>query len=107
MSSLLKREADLKESLQRMTQGRDLQAEQIRDTEEPAWIAGADVRWHRWIDQRRSIINAELAQVRALQYQQRSKMALAFGKQQVILSLNKQEIASSKLKFERRKDYKS
>lgn len=46
---------------------------------DPAMMAGADLRWHRWIDGRRSALNGELARTLVDVARARAALKHAFG----------------------------
>ena len=52
------------------------------------------MQWHRWIDQRRELLNRELAQVLAQKMRQQEKLRLAFGRHQAAKSVV--EVATKK-----------
>lgn len=54
---------------------------------DPAFAAGADVRWHQWVDARRTVINTELARVLALKSESQRSLQRAFGKDQALDTL--------------------
>lgn len=107
MAELLTREAALRRNLAQLTESRAAQAQAPRASDEAALIAGADIRWHHWVDQRRATINTELAQVLALQENCRVALTKAFGRDQVAQSLLQQTRQLSLTKRQRRASYES
>ena len=106
MAQLRLREDRLRSNLAQLIQQKETQADAMRDGA-AAIVAGADVRWHQWVDQRRTVINAELAQVRALQEGCRAKLSNAFGRDQAVQDLNAKLTAEAKFAQQRRKSYES
>ncbi len=107
MAELLAREADLRRNLAQLTESRSAQANAPRAPDEAALVAGADIRWHHWVDQRRATINMELAQVLALQDNCRFALKKAFGRDQVAQSLLQQTLDADQQKKRRRTSYES
>lgn len=107
MAKLLAREADLRRNLAQLTESRSAQARASRAPNEAALVAGADIRWHHWVDQRRAIINTELAQVLALQDNCRVALKQAFGRDQAAQTLLRNAAQSEKVKKQRRTLYES
>lgn len=62
-------------------------AQQKPEAGSPAYKAGADVRWQRWVDRRREEINFELARVLARKDATKSRLRIAFGKDRAIQML--------------------
>lgn len=84
MAEFKAREADLRQRLI------DLAAQKTRDPrphDDPALIAEADLRWQRWVDQRRAAVNAELAQVLAQIDSRQQKLRGLFGRDQAARAL--------------------
>ena len=107
MAELLAREADLRRNLMQLTESRSAQAQAPRESNEAALVAGADIRWHNWVDQRRALINTELAQVLALQESCRAVLTRAFGRDQVAQSLLRQTLKADLAKRLRKTTYES
>ncbi len=107
MAELLAREVDLRRNLAQLTESRSAQANAPRAPDEAALVAGADIRWHHWVDQRRATINMELAQVLALQDNCRFALKKAFGRDQVAQSLLQQTLDADQQKKRRRTSYES
>lgn len=104
---LADREAGIHAQLRDLNAARAAQSTAERSADEPAMIAKADMRWHRWIDQRREVLNRELAQVLALKSQQQMKLQTAFGRHQATLKLAQRAAAKAKADKERRAGYMS
>lgn len=90
MATLLAREASLRRNLADLVSERDATAAVRRSSDDPALIAGALIRWHAWVDQRRATINGELAQVLAKKAECAQRLRHAFGKDQVAQALIRQ-----------------
>ena len=107
MTDLVHKEMALRQNLEQLIQSKANQAQAKRNSDEAALIAGADIRWHQWVDQRRAKINMELAQILALKENSRTKLRRAFGRDQVTQSLHKQAVQSEKHTLQRKQDYES
>ena len=107
MAEILKREAALRRNLEQLTQSKAAQSEALQRVDQPALIAGADIRWQRWVDQRRTTINTELAQVLAQKENCRLKLTGAFGRDQAAQALHKRQHDADRIRQRRRTDYES
>lgn len=107
MATLRAREAALRRNLEHLVQTRRTQAQAPRAADDAALVAGADIRWHRWVDQRRAVINHELAQVLAQKAACRVRLQKAFGKDQAAQALQKQAEAVVRQRVMRRAAYES
>lgn len=107
MAELLSREAALRANLADLVARKAAQAGAARQPGEAALIAGADMRWHRWVDQRRAVINTELAQVLALKENCRARLKDAFGRDQAAHALRDRAVRAQKRALQRRADYES
>jgi predicted nucleic acid-binding Zn-ribbon protein len=87
MAALKSKEAGLRQNLQALTAQKTQQANQQRAADDPAMIARADLRWQHWVDQRRAAINAELAQVLALNADCQQRLQHVFGRDQAARAL--------------------
>ncbi len=68
-----------------------------RPGDDPATMAGADANWQIWVDQRRRALNLELARLLAAQERLRHDLGQAFGRDQAIRALAKQQNAQTVL----------
>ncbi len=69
-----------------------------------AIVAGADVRWQRWIDQRKTEINLQLANLAAEQPKALAKLKKAFGRKEALAQLCKTEKLETRARVARRAD---
>lgn len=102
-SDLSLKEARLRENLQQLVAKRQTLTERTAELD-PARNAGADVRWFKWVEDRRAVINTELAQLAAKKLQLQQKMRRAFGKEQVFQDLIKRQTVTENQKRVRRSD---
>ena len=84
MASLTRRESEIKSQLAGLVETRVAAANRVQSEPDAAMIAGADLRWHRWIDQRRAILNSELAQLRASKAAVQKRLQKAFGRHEAV-----------------------
>lgn len=81
------REKELRSVLTTLVADQSHRAAQLMAEPDAALRAGADVQWRAWVEQRRRLINAELANCLAAQARHREAAAKAFGRHQAVLSL--------------------
>lgn len=105
MAALLAKETALRQNLDQLVHARRSQVEAQRADDDVALVAGADVRWHRWVDQRRGVINTELAQVLAQKAACHVRLQTAFGKDQAAQELLKRAMSADQQIAERRASY--
>lgn len=104
MADLKAHEADLRQNLI------DLAAQKLRDPraeDDPALIAGADLRWQQWVDQRRAAVNAELAKLLALIDNRQHRLRGLFGRDQAVRALADRAQKDRRLQRLRARDYES
>ena len=58
---------------------------------DPATLAGADLRWQRWAEERRREINMSLARLRVEQIQAAEALTKTFGRSQAVAALIRAE----------------
>lgn len=107
MAQLLQRELGLRENLRQLVASRTLRQGETLRKSDPALSAGADIRWHKWVDERRAIINAELAQIIGQQEHCRARLQRSFAQDQAARALIKQSIVQEHQIRERRAGYES
>lgn len=104
MAELRQQEAALRQNLADLLGDRAARDAAKAGAADPAMRAGADVRWHVWIDQRRAVINQELAKVRARMAALEPKLRRAFGKDLVAQQLQKTALEDARQEAARRDD---
>ncbi len=107
LAEVTAREMGLRGQLQILVADRRAVAERTRQPDEPAFTAGADLRWHRWVDQRREVINAELARVLVLKEERLRGLRLAFGRDQASAEISKASARQRGVTQKRRASYES
>lgn len=107
MAKLLRRGEDLRRNLTQLTDRKATFARAQKRLDDPAIVAGADIRWHHWVDQRRATINTELAQVLAQKENARAKLRKAFGRDQATNALLRGISQKVQQDMRRRSDYES
>lgn len=85
------REAEIRRLLAELKSERAGRMAAVGQAPDLAFAAGADVRWLRWVDQRRSALNSELAQLLAAQDTMREALRRAFGRDLATKALLEQE----------------
>lgn len=107
LARLSAQEAALRDNLIQLQDSKRARAVALQQGSDTAHIAGADMHWHQWADQRRSLINTELAQVLAQKAECLRQLQQAFGKEQAIITLMKTAKAQVVQDAARRKSYES
>jgi hypothetical protein len=107
MAELMTREEGLRRNLDQLVLQRQARFEGGLDPSDTALRGGADMRWQRWVDQRRAVINAELALVLAQRSECRRRLQHAFGKDQAIQMLHAEAKSRVKQLRQRRDLYES
>ena len=102
LAALTRQETALREQLASLA--RDRAEQSGRDAADAAVRAGADVRWHRWIDSRRLLLNQELAQLRARRLRQVKVVKAAFGRKEALVALAARVRAADRQQRARRAD---
>ena len=106
-AGLLERETRLRQNLSQLIENRQSRVAQSPQPGDVALIAGADMRWQQWVDQRRAVINGELARVMAMKESCRAKLKLAFGRDQATKALQKRAAQARLQTSRRRGNYES
>lgn len=107
MAETLRRETSIRESLANLDRRRQSRFDATIQADDTALIAGADIRWHQWIDQRRIVLNTELAQVLALKDGHKKTLRTAFGRDQAINTIKSRAAKARDLSQKRKSDYMS
>ena len=107
LAAILEKEAGLRRNIEQLMQSKSELAQAKRRSDDPARVAGADIRWNHWADQRRATINTELAQVLASKGHYEAAVKYAFGRDQVARSLQDQVANTARLASRRKADYES
>jgi len=63
-----------------------------------ALLAGADMRWHSWIQQQKRVLNTRRAALLAKQEEQRLKAQKAFGKNEAVRNLLEKSAEDARMK---------
>lgn len=107
MASAKAREAELRDALQSLNNSRSERAAATLGQVDAALVAGADAQWLTWVEQRRRLINAELAKCLVTQDHCQQEVRRAFGRDQAVIALEKTRMAGVKRTAARRSDYTS
>lgn len=92
LAGLTAKENRLRDNLAQLVNDKRKTAERS-DLSDVARAAGADIRWHKWVDERRAVINIELAQVLSRKLECQRKLRRAFGKDQALdVLVQKQQV---------------
>lgn len=101
LAQLQAKEHDLRKNLLDLVQQRNARAASVTKADDPATIAGADVHWHAWVDQRRKTINTELAQLLAQKSDCLARVQRSFGQDQAAQALLKKvQMAQRRPRYE-------
>lgn len=106
-AEIAQREARLRQNLTQLSQHKVSAPHAALNMHEAAFAADANVRWQQWVDQRRAVINTELAQVLALKENYRVRLATAFGRDQAAQAMVNRFIQERKTQTARRQSYES
>ena len=101
LAAHLRRAAELRNSLAALEGERRERATSLTEAD-PALRAGADLRWHHWIDSRRALLNAELARSLAEADRARAAVRQAFGKKMASEAVARELLATQGLLAARR-----
>lgn len=101
-NSLRNEEAALRQQISTLLSDRHDATSDQRSAQDTAFAAGADLRWHRWIESRIAQINTALASNRAAQLRARADLKTAFGREMALKALLKQDIAAERQALVRR-----
>ncbi|EBA13841.1 hypothetical protein [Roseobacter sp. CCS2] len=107
LAVVLSKENDLRQTLQDLAHQRKQRLDTPQDGGDAASVAIADLNWQLWIDQRRTIINAELARVLAEKEELTAKLRRSFGKDQAAQRLYQTSQATARIAVARKALYES
>lgn len=102
MGALRQAELAIREKLAGLQSARKSRALSLTDAD-PALLAGADLLWQTWIEQRRSALNAELSRVLLAQEAARAALGRAFGRDRATEALCARAVADQ-VKAKARRD---
>jgi hypothetical protein len=80
MRAALEKETRVEAQLAGLKTALSERADQVAKDIDPAFLAGADLRWKGWVDRQRSALNLRLARLRAERAEATDQMAQAFGR---------------------------
>ena len=106
-AKIAQREAHLRQNLAQLSQQKYDRSGASVNMQEAACAAEATVRWQQWVDQRRAVINTELAQVLALKENWRAHLTKAYGRDQAAQTVIKRLVQARKVQALRRQSYES
>ncbi|KJZ21154.1 hypothetical protein [Loktanella sp. S4079] len=106
MARLVQGEARLRQNLIQLQQRQEAQPPASATTEFVATPA-VHLRWQRWVDQRKSVINTELAQILAQKENCAAKLRSVFGRDQAAQKLVEKLQERQKLTNQRKQYYES
>lgn len=102
MGALRQAEQAIRDKLAGLENARRARALSLTDPD-PALLAGADLLWQTWIEQRRAALNGDLSRVLLAQETARAALGRAFGRDQVTEALNARA-RSDRVKTKARRD---
>lgn len=106
-AGIVEREKRLRQNLAQLIESRQSRSAQLPQPGDGALVAGADMRWQQWVDQRRAVINGELARVMVLKESCRARLQLAFGRDQATKALQERAVQARLQTHRRRGAYES
>ena len=101
-AGITRQEQDIADQLAALDSARKGRAAEAGGTPDIAFSAGADLRWHRWIDGRKEELNRQLARLRAERMRARDELRQAFGRARVVATLAEKAQAKERAERERR-----
>ena len=104
MSKLQQLEKAIRDQLSDLVVKRDASAQRATESGDAALTAGADVRWHRWIDQRRATLNQELASILSRKAAVKVRLQKSFGRNEAMRLLGVRLAEVARLESSRRED---
>ena len=102
LAQLVKSEKDLRKQLQDLIHSRNAAATRNPAADDPALKSGADLRWQRWIESRRGLLNQELASLLARRSRQTDIVRKAFGRHAAMATLRDRQIRKEAIQQSRR-----
>jgi hypothetical protein len=102
MATLRRQESALRDTVTSLDMARRTRAAGLSEAD-PALLAGADLLWQSWIEQRRAALNEALSRNRVAQEAARGALAVAFGRDQVTRTLSSR-VASDRIRARTRRD---
>ena len=103
LAKLRQRETELREALRSLSAS--LQTRSLLQETDTSLVGGADINWQAWVEQRRRLINRELALCLVEQEKARESAQKAFGREQAVKSLIKRQITHQKQIDSRKNSY--
>ncbi|WP_458789559.1 hypothetical protein [Yoonia sp. MH D7] len=101
------RETELRATLKSLYLSRNARAVATLGLADTSLVAGADSQWLIWVEQRRRLINSELARCLVVQDRCLQAVRRAFGRDQAVAALERARKAGAKKDAARRADYTS
>ena len=84
MAEIGRLEDELRSQLRNLSKIGKVSSADLNGNLDPAVMAGADLRWQRWADHKKRMINSELANVLARKENCRNKLIQAFGRNEAV-----------------------
>ena len=103
LATILARENALRKNLQQLV----VQKPKASSLDPAYAIIRGDVRWQQWVDQRQTVINAELAQVLALKENANAQLQQSHGRHQAVTAMHKKLAMYKRQNENRRISYES
>lgn len=107
MAAAKARETELRITMKSLDLSRSERAVATLGQADASLVAGADSQWLIWVEQRRRLINAELAKCLVTQDHCQQIVRRAFGRDQAVAALEMARKARAKKVAARRADYTS
>ncbi|MEJ8562622.1 hypothetical protein QTO30_16270 [Yoonia sp. GPGPB17] len=107
LAVVLRKETELRQTLQDLAQKRRQRLSAPQNGGDAASVAGADLNWQLWIDQRHTTITADLARTLAEKVELTAMLRRSFGRDQAARQVHKVFQQSEQMTIARRAHYES
>ena len=107
LAAVTLKETNLRQTLQDLAHQRKQRLHAPEGSGDAASVAGADLNWQLWVDQRRTTINAELARTLAEKEEVTVALRRSFGQDQAAQRLHQAAQTAARAAVSRRAHYES
>lgn len=107
LSNLNRQESDLQSTLVQINHAFSSRAAERARGDDVARMAAVDTKWQAWVEQRRVSINQEIASLRVEIDQAEQRLRAAFGQDEALEQVTKQQALQLRKTRQRAEDYES